>query len=405
MPVPQEQAIRAPLCGRRHEREVLDQLVTDMRRGQSPVLILRGEAGAGKTTLLEYLRRRASACRVATVIGVEAETELAYAGLHQLCAPFLGELERLPDPQRAALSVAFGLRQAGAPDRFMVGLAVLGLLSAIAADRPLLCVIDNAQWLDSPSAQVLTFVARHRAAAPIALIFAERPGARHLRMPQSAELTVAGLADEDARALLDSAVIGPLDARVRDRIVAETGGIPQALLEEVRRQPPEALAGGFALPDVSVRPGPTEEEFQRRLSVLPPDTRRLLLLAAAAPMGDSALVWRAADRCHIACGAAAPAVAAGLIKAGWQIRFCHPLARSAVYREASPADRRGAHHVLAEAATPDVGSDRSAWHQAHAISEPEEAVAAALERAVEGARGRGGLAAAAAFGERAAELT
>lgn len=393
------------LHGRLYEREVLDQLVAGVLRGQDQVLILRGEAGIGKTTLLEYLRGHASGCRIASATSVKAEMELAYAALHQLCAPFLGELERLPDPQRATLSAAFGLREGDAPDRFLIGLAALSLLSAVAADRPLLCVIDNAQWLDSASAQALAFVARHLVPSPIGLVFAERTGGRGLNIAGSAELTVAGLADDDARSLLDSAVPWPLDARVRDRIVAETGGNPQALLEAAHPEAPETLAGGFALPDASAKPGLAEEDFQRRLFTLPPDTRRLLLLAAALPTGDSALVWRAADQLGIAAVAAEPAVAAGLIRSWWQMQFCHPLARIAAYRMASPTERRGAHRALAEAADAATDSDRRAWQRAHAIAEPDEDVAADLERAAEAVRARGGLPAAAAFRERAAELS
>jgi AAA ATPase domain len=284
--VPGGEVPRRGLRGRWHECEVLDRLVDAVLRGQSQVLILRGEAGTGKTALLEYLRERASRCRIATVIGVGSETELAYAGLHQLCAPFLGELERLPEPQRAALSAAFGLRQADAPDRFMVGLAAQGLLSAIAAERPLVCVIDNAQWLDSASAQMLAFVARRMVSAPIGLVFAERPGGKGVNVAGAAELAVAGLACGDARSLLESVVAGPLDARVRDRMVTETQGNPRALLEQAR----EALAGGFALPDVSRQLGSAGEAFHHRLSALPPETRLLLLLAAADPTSDLALV-------------------------------------------------------------------------------------------------------------------
>ncbi len=395
------------LRGRRRECEALDRLLDSVRAGQSQVLVLRGEAGAGKTALLAYMLERASGFRIAQAAGVESEMELAFAGLHQLCAPFLDRLERLPGPQRDALSIAFSLRDGATPDRFAVGLAVLSLLSEVAGERPLVCVVDDAHWLDRPSAQALAFVARHLAAESAAVVFAVRESGGEQGLTALAELVVHGLADGDARALLESAVTGPLNERVRDRIVAETRGNPLALLEQARGLTPEELAGGFGLPAALALPGRIEESFRRRLATLPEATRRLLLVAAAEPLWDPVLVWRAADQLGVQAEAAAAAASAGLIEPGGQLRFCHPLARSAVYRAAPSEERQSAHRALAEATDPDVDPDRRAWHRAHATPGLDEDVAAELERSASRASHevRGGLAAAAAFRQRAAELT
>ena len=393
------------LCGRRNECEALDHLVASVWAGRSRVLVLRGEAGVGKTALLEYLLERPSRCRIAQAAGVESETELAFAGLHQLCVPFLDRLERLPGPQRDALATAFSLQDGGAPDRFSVGLAVLGLLSDVAKERPLVCVVDDAQWLDRASARALAFVARRLVPERVAVIFAVRRPDDDLDLTGLPELAVRGLADGDARTLLDSAVIGPLDEQVRDRIVAEARGNPRALLELARGLTPEDLAGGFGLPAAAAVPDRIEQSVQRRLAPLPPATRLLLLIAAAEPVLDPMLVWRAAHQLGIEDGAAAPAAAAGLIEFGRQVRFRDPLAWSAVYRAASAEERRSVHRALAEATDSDIDPDRRAWHLAYATPRPDEQIAAELERSVGRARVRGGLAAAAAFCERAAWLT
>ena len=393
------------LRGRSSECEALDRLVENVRAGQSQVLVLRGEVGAGKTALLEYLLERASGCCLARAAGVESEMELAFAALHQLCAPFLDRLERLPGPQRDALSTVFSLRNGATPDRFAVGLAVLSLLSEVAGERPLVCVVDDAHWLDRPSAQALAFVARHLAAKPAAVVFAVRESGDEQHLTGLAELVVRGLTDGDARALLESAVTGPLDERVRDRIVAETRGNPLALLEVARRLTPEELAGGFGSPGDPAPSSRIEESFRERLTPLPPATRLLLLVAAAEPLWDPVLVWRAAGQLGVKVEAAAAAAAAGLIEFGGQVRFRHPLVRSAVYRAASPEERQSAHRALAQAIDADSDPDRRAWHRAHATPGLDEGVAAELERSAGRARVRGGLAAAAAFCERAAELT
>jgi DNA-binding CsgD family transcriptional regulator len=393
------------LLSRRSECAALDQLVASVRAGPSRALVLRGEAGIGKSALLEYLVQRASRCGIARAAGVESEMELAYAGLQQLCKPFLDRLERLPGPQRDALGTAFGVRDGGAPDRFLVGLAVLSLLSDLAEKRPLVCIVDDAQWLDAASAQALAFVARRLGAESVGLVFAERApgGERHLEgLP---ELAVGGLDDRDAQELLGTVLAGPLDEQVRDRIVAETRGNPLALLELPRSRTPAELAGGFGLSGGPAVPGRIEQSYRERLAPLPPSTRLLLLVAAAEPGGNPVLVWRAAAGLGIGPDAAASAADLGLVDFGAQVRFSHPLVRSAVYRAGAPEERRRVHRALAEATDADVDPDRRAWHCAQAAAGLDEDVAAMLERSAGRARARGGLAAGAAFHERAAELT
>ena len=364
--------------------------------------MVSGEPGVGKSALLDYLAGRAPGCRMVRAAGVESEMELAFAGLHQLLAPVLDRADRLPGPQREALRTAFGLSTGPAPDRFLVGLAVLGLLSEVAAERPLMCVVDDEQWLDRASAQALGFAARRLATDPVGLVFAARVARAELAgLP---ELAVAGLGEEDARALLESALTGPVDARVRDQIVAETRGNPLALLELPRGLSPAELAGGFGLPAAVPLPGRIEDSFRRQLNGLPEQTRRLLALAAADPSGDPLLVWRAAGRLGIAVQAGA-AAEAGLVEFGAQVRFRHPLVRSAAYRSASPQERQEIHKALAEATDPTADPDRRAWHWAQAAAGPDEEVAAELVRLAGRAQDRGGLAAAAAFLERAALLT
>jgi hypothetical protein len=354
---------------------------------------------------LEYLVERESKWRIARAAGTESEMELAFAGLQQLCAPFLDRLERLPSPQRDALGIAFGQRDGVAPDRFLVGLAVLSLLSDVAEERPLLCLIDDAQWLDRASAQVLAFVARRLLAESVGLVFAVREPSEEQELAGLPQMAVGGLNDGDARALLESAIPGRLDERVLDRIVAEARGNPLALLELPRGLTAAELAGGFALPYARPLAGQIEQSFLRRLHPLPVETQRLLLLAAAEPVGEVPLLWRAAERLGIGADAAAPAEAVGLIEIGARVRFHHPLVRSAVYRTAGLLERQDAHRALAEATDPDADPDRRVWHRARAAAGPDEAVAAELERSAERAQGRGGIAAAAAFLERATELT
>jgi hypothetical protein len=385
------------------ERGVLDRFVADVRVGRGRALVVRGEPGVGKTVLLDYLAGRATGCLVARAAGVQSEMELAFAGLHQLCAPMLELADTLPVPQREALRTALGLSAGPVPDRFLVGLAVVGLMSEAAGERPLICVIDDQQWLDRASAQALGFAARRLAAEPIGLVFAARvPGEDVAGLP---ELMVGGLPDDDARELLASVLTGPLDAQVRDQIVADTNGNPLALLELPRGLTPAQLAGGFGLSSATPLDGRIEESFARQLAALPAQTRRLVQLAAADPSGDPVLVWRAAGRLAIGAGAAGPAVEAGLAEFGGRVRFRHPLVRSAAYRSASIETRQELHGALADATDPAVDPDRRAWHRAQAAPGPDEAVAAELELCAGRARRRGGLAAAAAFLEQSAGLT
>src|SRR3954452_2678008 len=327
--------VRAPeFLDRTSERILLDRLIADVRGGQSAVLVLRGEAGIGKTALLQYATRQASGLRVEQVTGVEAEMELPYAGIHQLCAPMLPRLDALPQPQQDVLRVALGLASGQIPERFLVGLAVLGLLSAEAEERPLLCLVDDAQWLDAASGLILGFVARRLLAESVAIVVAVRePSGRH-DFNGLPELPLHGLTAEDARTLLMRAVPGPLDDRVRDRIVAETRGNPLALVDLPRSISAAELAGGFELLAVTDLPRHLENHSLERAAELPEPTRRLLLLAAAEPMGDAALVWRAARNLGIERSALAPAEDAQLVEIGARVRFRHPLVRSATYRAA-----------------------------------------------------------------------
>ncbi|MFB4271655.1 AAA family ATPase [Nonomuraea sp. GTA35] len=453
---------RAGLLGRRVECEALDRLLTDVRAGRSRALVMRGEAGVGKSALLEHLTARASGCRVVRAAGVQSEAEVAFAALYSLCVPLLDLLDALPEPQRAALGTAFGWQEGPAPDRLVLSLAVLSLLAAAAEERPLVCVIDDAQWLDHASAQVLAFVARRLLAESVACVFALRDTDEADELPGPADrlsrltdrpsgsagllsgladrpsgpagplsglpvMDVAGLPADDARALLRSMVPGPLDEQVTDRLIAEARGNPLALLELVhaftRPEPAgghglpatrtpagryglpatPTLAGGYELPAARMLPGRVEDGLRRQLGRLPRPTRRLLLLAAAEPLGDPALLWRAAAR--LGLGMAALGEAGDLIALGVRVRFRHPLLRSAIYQAALPEERRQAHQALAEATDADAAPDRRAWHRAHATRQPDEQVAAELERTAARAQARGGLAAVAAFLDRAAILT
>jgi DNA-binding CsgD family transcriptional regulator len=396
---------RAGLLDRSRERDVLDQLVGGVRAGQSRVLVLRGEAGIGKTALLGHLSAAAEGCRVTRAAGVESEMELAFAGLHALCAPMLGRLGRLPIPQRDALNTAFGLSAGPPPDRFLVGLAVLSLLADAAEEQPLVCIVDDAQWLDRVSVQTLAFVARRLLAERVALVFALRASGDEHELEGLPELVIEGLVAADARQLLDATIPGPLDPRVRDRILGEAGGNPLALLELPRGGKPIAVAGGFGLPVEMPLTSRIEQGLVDQLTPLPAGTRRLLLLAAAEPVGDVPLLWRAAERLGIGPEAAEPAEAAGLVEIGARVRFRHPLVRSAAYRAAPASERREVHRALAGVTDARLDPDRRAWHRARAAEGPDEAVAGELEHSADRAQARGGLSAAAAFLQRAAELT
>ena len=393
------------LLGRRREQETLDRLLREVRGGQSRVLVLRGEAGAGKTALLDYAADTMPADRVSRAIGVESESEIAFSTLQRLCAPLMAYVGRLPEPQRQALEVGFGVRTGTAPDALLVGLAVLGLFAEAAAEKPLLCVVDDVQWLDKMSEVILTFVARRLDAESVALVFAARsPGDEQL-LGGLPELRVDGLPDGDARALLDSVLRGPVDARVRDRIVAETQGNPLALLELPRGLSSAELAFGLGGRTATPLANRIEQGFQRRIAELPADTQTLLLAAAVEPLGDVPLLWRALQRLQVGPDAAAPAESAELIQLGARVRFRHPLVRSAAWRSATPAQLREVHRAFADVTDPQQDPDRRAWHRAHATLGLDEEVAAELAQSADRARARGGHAAAAAFLERAAELT
>ena len=403
------------LLGRIEELEILRQLIANVRDGQSAVVVVRGEPGIGKTELLGALTAEASGFRVVHAAGIESEMELAYAGLHQLCSPLMDGVKALAEPQQRGLSVALGLesREGDGPDQFLVALATLGLMAEASEEQPLLCVVDDAQWLDQASAQVLGFVGRRLLAESVALVFAARTPVTSLGPLEARpdplaglpELRLGGLGTAAARALLATEALGPLDERVRARIVEETGGNPLALLELGRGLGVAELAGGFALPDAGDLPRLIEDQYVERLGTLPPDAQRLVLLAAADPVGEVALILRAAQRLGLNIGVLEAAAEAGFLDVGANLRFRHPLMRSAVYRAAAGPDRRAVHDALAAATDPLSDPDRRAWHRAHAAAGPDEAVAGELINSAGRALRRGGIAAAAAFWARAVALT
>jgi DNA-binding CsgD family transcriptional regulator len=393
------------LLGRRRERQVLDGLVADAASGTSQVLVIRGDPGVGKSSLLTYLSGRLAGWRVVSIAGVESEMELAYSGLHQLCHPLLGHLDALPAPQGDALATVFGLAPGPTPDRFLVGLATLSLLAEGAEAAPLACIVDDAQWLDRTSAQVLAFVARRLLAERVALVCAARPGIGDEVLAGMPTLALGGLNEAEARRLLLRNLHAPLDAAVLARIIAECHGNPLALLELPRTWNAADLAGGFALPRYDLIAGRIEQSYLQRLESLPADTRLLALTAAAEPLGDPVLLRRAAENLGIDLAAAEPALDAGLLRLGGRVAFVHPLVRSATYRTADADTRRLVHRALAEATDVASDPDRHAWHRACAARSADEDVAAELERSADRAQGRGGLAAAAAFLARASDLT
>ncbi|WP_433364945.1 AAA family ATPase [Actinoplanes sp. CA-142083] len=393
---------KTDLVGRRREQGELEALLSAVRSGQSRALVLRGPSGSGKTALLEFLTGRARPGRVLRAAGVESESEIAYSALVQLCLPLLGHLDRLAVPQRKALSTVFGLAAGPPPERLLVGVAVLGLLAEAAADQPLLCVVDDAQWIDRASAVTLGFVARRLSGESVGLVLAARGDTGFEGIP---ELPVEALAEPDARALLDSVLIGPVDPRVRDRIVAETGGNPLAILELPRGLTPAELAFGFGGYSRAPLENRVEDGFRRRIAALPPETRTVLLAAAVEPVGDAVLLWRALDRLGVGARAAAPAERERLLEVGARVRFRHPLVRAAAWHSGEPAELRQVHAALAEVTDPAQDPDRRAWHRAQAVLGQDDEVAAELEGSADRARARGGWSAASAFLDRAASLT
>jgi DNA-binding CsgD family transcriptional regulator len=383
----------------------LDGLIADALAGASRVAVLRGEAGVGKSALLRYVCDRVDGFRVARAVGVESETELTYGSLHQVCAPMLDRLDRLPTPQQDALATVFGLSAGPAPDRFLVGLATLTLFVDAAEEKPLICIVDDAQWLDQASAQILGFVARRLFAERVLIVCAARRGAGDDVLVGLPELSIDGLVDSDARALLLENVHGPLDAAVCEQIVAESHGNPLALLELPRTWNEPHLAGGFDLLESQPVTGKIEQSYIRRLLELPADTKLLVLAAAAEPLGDPTAFHRAAEALGLDAAALDAAVDAGLLRIDGRVEFARPLVRFAVYRSAIAGDRRRVHRALAGATDPETDPDRRAWHRAHATCQPTESVAAELERSASRAQARGGLAAAAAFLQRSVALT
>ena len=369
------------------------------------MVILRGEAGAGKSALLKYLIEKASGYRLLNARGVESEMELAYSGLHQLCLPLLGDLDRLPIPQRDALTTVFGLSPGAPPDGLLVGLAMLTLMADSAEDKPLACVVDDAHWLDKASAQILGFVARRLLAERIVMAFAARTDGGDDELAGLPEMAVRGLQRHDARTLLLDNLKGPLDAAVCEQIVSESRGNPLVLLEFPRTWGSAELHGGFGVPDSRPVATRLEESFTQRIAALPTDTQRLLVLAAAEPLGSTALLVRAAAILGLDLNVADSAISAGLVTIDDRVEFAHPLVRSATYRSATSSDRRRAHNALAEVTDPATDPDRRAWHKARGAVGPDENVAADLERSAERAQARGGFAAAAAFLHRAAALS
>ncbi|MFC3737265.1 helix-turn-helix transcriptional regulator [Paractinoplanes deccanensis] len=388
------------LRGRLHERDALNRVLRDVRSGRSRVLVLRGDAGIGKTALLDHLAASAEGCRVLRTAGIEPETGIAYAALQQLCSPVMGHLDRLPAPQRDALATAFGLSAGQPPGVLILGLSVLALLAEAAAERPVVCLVDDVQWLDKMSETILTFVARRLDAEPVAMVFAGRGLLEGLP-----ELVVPGLPEAEARDLLTSALPGPIDPRVRDRIIAETGGNPLALLELPRGLSPAELAFGFGGQSRTPVAGRVEQGFQRRMAALSEPARQVLLVAAVEPVGDVPLLWRALKLLGVSAEAAMEAESAGLLVLGTGVRFRHPLVRSAVWQAADPAQLRVVHRALAAVTDPELNPDRRAWHRAHAALGPDEEIATELAESADRALARGGRAAAASFLERAAELT
>jgi DNA-binding CsgD family transcriptional regulator len=394
---------RGRLIGRGREQVAINELLQAARDGTGGVLVLHGEPGVGKTALLDDTAQAANGFRIVSAVGVEGEMELPFAALQQLCAPILEFAERLPELQRDALYVAFGLSAGPAPDAFLIGLAVLGLLSETAEEQPLLCIVDDAQWLDSASAKTLTFAARRVFAEKISILFVARQ--LETRLAALPALQLGPLTHRDARALLQSVIPGPLDERVLERLVVETRGNPLALIEFARGLTLPQLAGGFALPTTLPLTVQIEETFTRRLAGLPARARRLLLLASADPSGDAVLLSRAAQLMGIPEGTGDLLEAQGLLEIGPVVAFRHPLVRSAVYGGAQPEERRAVHRVLAEATDAQVDPDRRAWHRAEAAVAPDEEVALELLRSAARAQSRGGLAAGAAFLDRAAALS
>jgi DNA-binding CsgD family transcriptional regulator len=394
------------LIDRGAEKHALSGVLDSTRRGMSGVLVLRGEPGVGKSALLGHAVEQAEDMQVVRIVAVESEKNLGFAAVHQLLVPFLPALDRLPEPQRRALGVAFGLVSGPPADPFLVGLAVLTLLSDAAETRPVLCVIDDAQWLDEESADLLSFVARRLLADRVGLLFGLRETSdAEPRLQALPDLRISGLPEQAAHELLQTSNSQPIDPLVAARIVAETGGNPLAVVEAARELTPDQLGGRVPLPEPLPVGHRLEASFLRRVRDMPADTQLLLLLAAAGSPGRGHLLWQAAGELGVPESAVAPAEAAGLVTFWPHVRFAHPLVRSAVYHAATAADRRLAHRALASASDPELDAVSRAWHLAAAAARRDEGVAAELEAAADRIRSRGGYAATAMLLDRAAQLT
>ena len=395
-----------PLLGRQGERDAIDERLAAVRDGLSGVLMMTGEPGIGKTRLLEYAAAAAADLTVIWLTGVESETQLGFGALHRLLRPFLDRVPGLPAPQRDALCAAFGLSGSEPPDRYLIGLATLTMLSGVAADQPLLCLVDDVHWLDRESAEALAFTAGRLHADSLAFIFSARPEAAGKAAFAALPVhRLGGMEPLDARALIALGVEGFLDPIVADRLIAGTGGNPLALIELTVQLSPEQLAGVAPLPDRLPVSRTMDAHFRSAIGALPADTRTLLLLMAAAPADDSPLIWRAAGSLGLSARAADAAVERGIVTRGPRPAFRHPLIRSAVYADADPGQRRQVHAALAAACDCVGDAERSAWHRAEAAAGTDDRVAAELEAAAELARARGGYSGQALFLSRAAELT
>jgi DNA-binding CsgD family transcriptional regulator len=403
LPVADGRRKEPALLDRRAERAAIDRVLDAVRSGFSGTLVLRGGPGVGKSTLLQYAVAAAPDLRVSRIAGVESEFSMAFGGLHQLLAPCLSQEAELPSPQRGALRVALGQEAGQPPERFLVALATLTLLSRTGEAQPLLCVIDDAHWLDPESAQVLGFVARRLRADRVGLIAGVGEPAAQPVFEQLATITVAGLPDAEARELLDSVAGGALNAQAVDRILADTHNNPLALVELGTQYTADQLSGRAGLPEPLPLGQRLQEHFLRQVRRLSADARALTLLAAADPVGERGLLWRAAAHAGIDPDAATDeTVEARVLEfAGDSVRFHHPLLRSAAYHGAGAADRRRAHRALSEAGPPEMRP----WHLAAAAVVPEEELAAELQSTGERAATRGGYAARAALLRRAADLT
>jgi DNA-binding CsgD family transcriptional regulator/tetratricopeptide (TPR) repeat protein len=400
-----ESASGAGLLDRSAERAALDGLVEDVERGRSRVMVLRGEPGIGKTALMDYLLLAAADCQFLRATGVESEMELAFAGLHQLCNPLISQLDDLPIPQRDALGTALGMRAGNPPDPFLVGLATLTLLCAAADSQPLICLVEDAQWLDAASAQAIAFVARRLAVEHLGIAISVRDAAHEDLLEGLPEIQVPGLERPEADALLTFAVPGKFDPRVREQLLAEARGNPLALLELPRGLAAGELTFGLWHSGTETLASRIERGFVRRMKSLPSSSQRVLLTAAAEPTGDRSLLSRATEILGISPAAIAAAEQADLLEVRSRVVFRHPLVRSAAYRYASPEDRQAVHRALAAVTDPDRDPDRRAWHRAQGSDVPDEDVAFDLERSADRALARGGLAAAAAFMEQSVTLT